>query len=126
MKSYTFAVTVFGSGGTPSAPGQDLIGTYTSSATLIVHQKKTTAIAGFVTDADGNPIVGATVELFDYEGNLIATTVTDENGLYYFLDIPARDYTVQVTYNVQVYAKTATAVSKELIQVDFKIEYQAH
>jgi len=122
MKSYTFAVTVFGSGGTPSVPSEDLIGTYTSSATLIAHQKKTTAIAGFVTDGDGNPIAGALVELFDSKGNLIATTVTDEDGLYYFLDIPAGDYTVQVTYNGQVYTKTATAVSKELTQVDFKIE----
>jgi len=69
MKGYTFAVTVFGSVGTPSVSSEGLIGTYTSSAKLIAHQKKTTAIAGFLTDADGNPIVGATVELYDSDGN---------------------------------------------------------
>ena len=122
LKGYTFTVIISGSGGSPSAPSEGLIGTYSSSATLSAHQKKTTAIAGFVTDADGNPIIGATVELFDSEGILVGTMVTDENGFYYFIDIPAGDYSIKVTSNSQVYIQTATAVSKELTQVDLKIE----
>jgi hypothetical protein len=119
LKDYTFTVTVKGSG---SATGGSLTGTYTSSATLIAHQKKTTAIAGFITDADGNPIAGATVKLYDSNNNLLGETVTDENGFYYFLDIEAGDYTIDVTYNGQTYAQTTTVAKGELTQVDFKIE----
>jgi len=88
----------------------------------VAHTKKVTAIAGFVTDADGNPVQDAIVKLFDCDGNLVATTVTDENGFYYFMNISVEDYTVQVIYNGQEYVQTTTAVTKELTQVDFKIE----
>ena len=122
MKSYTFAVIVSASGSSASTLGDGLIGTYSSTANLITHQKKTTAIAGFVTDAYGSPIAGATVELFDSESILVGSTATDEGGFYYFIDIPVGDYTIQVTYDGKVCTGTATAVSKELTQVDFKVE----
>lgn len=43
-----------------------------------------TFVAGVVLDENGNPISGAEVKLYDDEGNLIATTITDENGEYRF------------------------------------------
>jgi len=122
LKGYIFDVVVSSSGGSPSVPGGGLIGTHDSSATLIAHQKKTTAIAGFVMDAYGNPIVGVMVELFNSNGNWIATAVTDENGFYYFIDIEPGDYVVQVTYNGQIYSQAITVAKNELAQVDFKIE----
>ncbi|MFB0562508.1 MAG: NosD domain-containing protein [Candidatus Lokiarchaeia archaeon] len=110
MKSYTFMVMVSGFGG-------DLIGDYSSSANLIAHQKKTTAISGYVTNADGTPVTGAMVELFDSDGNLVGTTVTDEYGFYYFINIEAGEYTVKVTSH----EKVVTAIKNELAQVDFVI-----
>ena len=83
---------------------------------------KITAIASFVMDVDGNPIVGVTVKLFDSSGNLVAETVTDENGFYYFVDIKAGDYVIEVTYNGQTYAQETSVAKDELAQVDFEIE----
>lgn len=122
MKGYICSVIVSGFSGSPSMSGEGLIGIYSSSATLIACKKKTTAIAGFVADVNGNPIVGITVRLFDSNGNLVTETVTDENGFYYFVDIEAGDYTVKVTYNGQTYTQETTVAENELAQVDFKIE----
>jgi LPXTG-site transpeptidase (sortase) family protein len=41
-----------------------------------------------VQDADEAPIAGVTVELYDQNGNLIATAITDANGNYYFSSGP--------------------------------------
>ena len=122
IKGYIFAVSVSGSGGSPSVPDGGFLGTYSASATLIAHQKKTTAIVGFVSAADGTPVVNATVELFDSNGDLIGTTVTVEDGFYYFLGIEAGDYTVQVTSNGQSYTHATTATKDDLTQVDFTVE----
>jgi outer membrane protein OmpA-like peptidoglycan-associated protein/protocatechuate 3,4-dioxygenase beta subunit len=46
--------------------------------------KSGTYVEGIVLDEDGNVVEGAVVKLFDDEGNLIATTTTDENGEYHF------------------------------------------
>ncbi|CAG5077699.1 carboxypeptidase regulatory-like domain-containing protein [Parvicella tangerina] len=43
-----------------------------------------TFVEGVVLDEDGNPVSGAEVKLYDDEGNLIASTVSDENGEYHF------------------------------------------
>ena len=52
-------------------------------------------------DASGTPdagegIEGVTVRLYNGTGNLLSTTVTDENGHYYFGDLGAGQYTVRV------------------------------
>lgn len=44
----------------------------------------------------GEGLEGVTVELLDNLGNVIATTTTDENGHYYFGNLPDGDYTVRV------------------------------
>jgi len=49
-----------------------------------------------VQDAGEEGIEGVTVSLFDDEGNLIATTTTDENGNYLFDDLEAGTYVVEV------------------------------
>ena len=48
-------------------------------------------------DAGEDGIAGVTVALLDDSGNVIATTITDDNGNYLFSDLPAGDYQVQVT-----------------------------
>ena len=40
------------------------------------------------------PIEGAVIQLFDADGNLIATTTTDANGCYEFTDLPPGDYSI--------------------------------
>ena len=50
---------------------------------------------GAYNPADGDyGIPGVTVTLLDDAGNVIATTTTDENGLYLFVDLLPGDYTV--------------------------------
>ena len=52
-----------------------------------------------IQDPDETPIVGATVNLYDADGALIATAVTDADGEYYFGDgvvQPNSDYTIRV------------------------------
>ncbi|UCF08892.1 MAG: DUF11 domain-containing protein, partial [Thermoplasmata archaeon] len=46
--------------------------------------KRNPGFGGIVTDITGTPIEGYTVEVYDAEGNLIGTAVTDEDG-YYFI-----------------------------------------
>jgi hypothetical protein len=86
-KSYLFDASASGTG--------ILTGTYDSSSILVGYQKKTTGICGFVTDTDGNPRVGVTVNLYQEDGvTLIRSTVTDANGFYYFVDLSLPAYKV--------------------------------
>ncbi len=51
-----------------------------------------------IDDGAGEPgFLGVTLELRNAGGEVIATTVTDANGDYSFLDVPAGSYTVAVT-----------------------------
>ena len=109
MKSYIFNVIV----------SESPFDTFSSSASLVTHQKKTTALAGFLTDINGNPIVGAIINLTDLNGNLINTTVSDESGFYYFLDLEVMEYIITVTYISQTFIQTIMVVLNELTQVDF-------
>lgn len=47
-------------------------------------------------DKDGKPIAGATVNLVDKDGNIVATGTTDSNGKVTFKDVFTGDYTVQL------------------------------
>lgn len=46
---------------------------------------------------DEDPLEGVTVELYDSEGELIASTTTDEHGRYLFDNLPAGSYKVKFT-----------------------------
>ncbi len=52
-----------------------------------------------VQDAGEEGLEGITVNLYDEDGNLIATTETDENGNYSFDNLPEGTYTVEVDVN---------------------------
>jgi len=54
-------------------------------------------LEGYVYDAEGNPVQGATVELIDDNGNLEGTKTTDSNGKYRFEDVTFDTYTIKVT-----------------------------
>jgi hypothetical protein len=56
------------------------------SANIAGRPKKVTTIYGFVADAAGNPIAGATVTLQNASGNMLATYVTGADGFYVFYD----------------------------------------
>ncbi|MEM6396703.1 MAG: TonB-dependent receptor [Bacteroidota bacterium] len=57
-----------------------------------------TALSGQVTDADGgDPLIAATVAIYK-DGNLEAGNITDIDGNFYFANIDAGVYAVEVTY----------------------------
>ena len=92
------------------------------TATIITHQKKTTAIAGYVYNTNGEFLEGLTVKLYQ-NGVLIGTTTTDENGFYYFIDIDEGDCEVHVLYDDQNEIQVATASKNELEEVNFELLY---
>ncbi len=49
-----------------------------------------------IQDMDEMPLGGVSISLFDPLANLVAQTVSDENGFYQFLDIPTDEYYIQV------------------------------
>ncbi|NJL59078.1 MAG: DUF11 domain-containing protein [Desulfobacteraceae bacterium] len=88
---------------------------HTQPITLSPGEHNTTVDAGLISDdkitigdlvwvdknGDGVPspgegIPGVTVILLDGDGNVIATTVTDDDGHYHFTDLEPGDYTVVV------------------------------
>src|SRR5690625_2663551 len=73
---------------------------------VITNTQKTYAIGDYtwidsnkdgIQDEDEEVLPGVKVELFDEEGNKIAETETDENGLYIFDELPAGNYQVKFT-----------------------------
>ncbi|NJP07886.1 MAG: hypothetical protein HC837_20820, partial [Chloroflexaceae bacterium] len=48
-----------------------------------------------IQDTNEEPVAGVTVNLYDGDGNLIATTTTDANGNYLFDNLTAGDYQVE-------------------------------
>lgn len=53
-------------------------------------------VSGVVTDADNNPVGGATVTLTDAGSAPVASTTTDAAGRYTFTEVPAGTYTLNV------------------------------
>jgi hypothetical protein len=75
------------------------------------------AITGTITDADGNPISGATVTNVELD----ASAETDPNGAYTFQDVPAGTYTVQVEVEGYVTAEQSVTIVENVTPgaVDF-------
>jgi hypothetical protein len=90
MKDYLFTPELTANG--------DLIGNYHGESELKAFEKKTTAVAGYVKDAMGELVAGAEVQLKFPDGS-VAYTITDENGLYFFLDLSASTFEIRVIYN---------------------------
>ncbi len=113
LASYKFNTEV------TAPPGDGLCAFYQSSSYLYGHQKKTTGICGFVTDTDGNPRVGVIVYLCSEDGLTIDSTVTDENGFYYFIDLEFPTYKIVIgPLNDPIIAIDVTVRKDEFIEVN--------
>ncbi len=121
MKNYQFNAIIVGESITSLDPEHGLSGIYDSSASLIAHQKKVTAIAGYVIDANGNPIEGALARLYNND-DIDLTFTTDADGLFFFFDIPSGEYTLEVTYELLEHTQTVTALLKELTLITVILE----
>ncbi|MFI3230926.1 MAG: carboxypeptidase-like regulatory domain-containing protein [bacterium] len=90
--------------------------------TLTVAQDVDTTLYGIVTDNEV-PIEGATVKVFDSNGNPYMHTVTGEDGSYSFEGLPVETYTIAVSYEGyrQTTKKTVSLFSGATIETNFSI-----
>ena len=65
------------------------------------------------------PVPGVTVNLVDAEGNIIATTTTDADGVYLFTDLPAGDYTVELVTPDGMVVTSPDAGGNDTLDSDF-------
>ena len=63
-----------------------------------INLTNTTIVSGIILDNNGNPVEGATVKLYDDDGNLIATVTTGTDGKYQF--ILDRDENYQIVASI--------------------------
>ncbi|WP_306999225.1 MFS transporter [Amycolatopsis thermophila] len=86
-------LTVTAAGHQPSAT--PLVTTEGEQATHDVELVRTARLAGVVrAGREDRPVAEAQVTLLDPAGEVVATTLTDEEGRYSFTDLPAGDYTL--------------------------------
>jgi len=114
MNGYIFTAEIVanGEGLTQSAP---------IHSDLTARQKKLTAIAGYVMDINGNPLQNVVVELYNSTGHYVGTTLTDENGFFYFVDIDEGEYEVRILYEGHTDIEIVTAFRNEMTLVLFVI-----
>jgi hypothetical protein len=122
MQGYQFLNCVTAFCGHPSVAEGGLLGSYSTIGTLVAHQKKVTALAGYVYSSDGAPISGAAVELFDESGILVSLTSTDETGFFYFLDLEVGVYSLQVVFQDFLDLSTVTTIRKEVVVLEIYLE----
>lgn len=64
-----------------------------------VDSPATSTVSGTITNSkDNTPLSNAQVIVKDSEGTQVGTTTTTENGTYTVANLPAGDYTIEVTY----------------------------
>jgi hypothetical protein len=84
---YPFVVwAIDEAGNSGSAPG-------TAS---VIEENSGGEVRGRIVDSSGVPISGATVELFDKDGSMVATYTTGHDGTYIFTGVPPGIYTIKV------------------------------
>ncbi|MFW9810686.1 MAG: OmpL47-type beta-barrel domain-containing protein [Candidatus Thorarchaeota archaeon] len=121
IKSYTFTSEISGLSGSLSVPGSSLAGSYYTSIGLVGNLKKTTAIAGYVRDANGLPVPGVTVKLLDELGQVLLETTTDEQGFYYFINIEAGIYQVEVIVEGIAFSSIVEAIKGIVVEAHFQV-----
>ncbi len=83
------------------------------------------SIVGTVKDKEsGDPMVAASVKLFDGNGNVLAETLTDANGAYSFDAEPNMDFTLNgnATNYREVKKNASTKTDADIITVDMTME----
>lgn len=82
----------------------------------------TYSISGVVKDEASSGVEGATVELLDEEGKVVATATTDENGNYEFKNLPNGKYRVRVTYEGKIGESDITIDGSDVTGKDVTVE----
>lgn len=60
-----------------------------------------------VRSEEDSPFAGMQVQLYEEDGDIVDTTVTDDEGKYHFYELdPLKKYYVKFTYNGQIYQNT--------------------
>ncbi|WP_270181050.1 MSCRAMM family protein [Alkalihalobacillus sp. CinArs1] len=67
----------------------------TKEATLVL-SPETGDLAGVITDSNGDPIAGATIQILDSKRSVITTVLTQSNGAYKVFDLALGIYTMLV------------------------------
>ena len=95
------------------APAPDLnalnneVGSYFSyvpNATFFFNPSNCGSLTGTVTDAEGNPVKGATVSGGEYSGFKNIKTTTDAEGKYFIKYFPAQTYDTQISATAKAYS----------------------
>ena len=92
--------------GTPSVSGTVRVSGITVNAKLddssfihLLNRPSFTLVKPAFADSNsGTPLPGATVELVDSQGTVLATTTTDSEGEFEFFNIPAGTYSINVAH----------------------------
>ncbi|WP_179107331.1 carboxypeptidase regulatory-like domain-containing protein [Sediminibacillus massiliensis] len=94
--------------------------TSTVSLTMVANPA---SVTGIVRDDQGNPVVNATVEIFDLNGTLIAIGFTDAGGNYTVGNLPSGSFTIVA--NAQGYGQVIAGISleagQELTGINFSL-----
>jgi len=115
IQGYWFEVTT-------SEIGANTLTSDSSKSSIFSNLKKETSIAGYVTDILGNPLADVPVELYDDKGDRVASTITDDDGFYYFVDIRKGSYSVVIIYEDVEYEQDAVAEKDMMTLIFFVIE----
>lgn len=91
---------------------------------LIGHDKNIASIVGLLSYHDGVPLVGIPVYLMDAYYNIIAETITDENGIYFFVDLEPAIYPINVTTHGIDWTSEVDLTKDNLYWLHFKYEYR--
>jgi hypothetical protein len=78
---------------------------------LHAQSASSTSVSGLVTDSSGASVAGATVKLTDKATNTPRTAVTNDQGRYFFADVPPGENEIAVSKTGFRITKTVVAVS---------------